>query len=358
MPSGGSLTADQWLLLATVYGPIVIPQLWSKCLPTDLDDQILHQRATMVQRAEADKETGAAQKAQDKKSLADAKKIGKDAWEVEKTRIANNKVAAAEAKTQEKLRLASLKQVEKVWLAAEKKVKAAERKAGKRKATSQTVDDLLEGQVRPPPPPPTAGPKSNRYDDAETDAKFSLHPDDPGNFLKLCTALRIIIKQRISNEDLDKVDLLIRDYGNELICLYGSAIIKPNHHYATHIAECARNFGPLHDFWTFLFERLNKVLKSFKTNNHGNGELETTFFHEFQWTCQIGRLTFSLHQYPEETLPYEVANIMLKASNDERGTVSGLAAFTKELDEDLVGATQTYPLSPRHYKIDIPTETY
>lgn len=162
MPSGGSLTADQWLLLATVYGPIVIPQLWSKCLPTDLDDQILHQRATMVQRAEADKETGAAQKAQDKKSLADAKKIGKDAWEVEKTRIANNKVAAAEAKTQEKLRLASLKQVEKVWLAAEKKVKAAERKAGKRKATSQTVDDLLEGQVRPPPPPPTAGPKSNR----------------------------------------------------------------------------------------------------------------------------------------------------------------------------------------------------
>jgi len=24
VPSGGSLTADQWLLLATVYGPIVV----------------------------------------------------------------------------------------------------------------------------------------------------------------------------------------------------------------------------------------------------------------------------------------------------------------------------------------------
>lgn len=24
MPSGGSLTADQWLLLATVYGPIIV----------------------------------------------------------------------------------------------------------------------------------------------------------------------------------------------------------------------------------------------------------------------------------------------------------------------------------------------
>ncbi|KIK34540.1 hypothetical protein CY34DRAFT_97806, partial [Suillus luteus UH-Slu-Lm8-n1] len=64
--------------------------------------------------------------------------------------------------------------------------------------------------------------------------------------------------------------------------LYESAVIKPNHHYATHIAKCVYNFGPLHDFWTFLFKWLNRVLKSFKTNNHDNGELETTFFHKFQ----------------------------------------------------------------------------
>ncbi|KAG2119425.1 hypothetical protein DEU56DRAFT_747229, partial [Suillus clintonianus] len=72
--------------------------------------------------------------------------------------------------------------------------------------------------------------------------------------------------------------------------LYGSSSIKPNHHYATHVSECARNFGPLHNFWTFLFEHLNKVLKSYKTNNHGNGELETTFFREFQRTCQTNRM--------------------------------------------------------------------
>lgn len=89
----------------------------------------------MVQRSEADKQAGAAQKAEDKKALADAKKLGKDAWEVEKTWIANNKAATAEAKTQEKLRLAHLKHAEKVWLAAEKKAKAAEHKAGKHKAT-------------------------------------------------------------------------------------------------------------------------------------------------------------------------------------------------------------------------------
>ncbi|KAG2141058.1 hypothetical protein DEU56DRAFT_734574 [Suillus clintonianus] len=348
MPSGGSLTADQWLLLATVYGPIVIPQLWSKCLPSDLDDHILQQRAAVIERAEADKEANAAQKAHDKQSLAEAKKKGKDAYEAEKTRIANDKVNAAEAKKQEKLRIASLKQAakqaEKIRQATEKKLKAAERR----------------GQVRPPPPPPDVPGPSDRFDDVDdaTDTKFSLHPDDPGNFLKLCTALRIIVKHHISDEDLDRVDLLIRDYGNELIRLYGSAVIKPNHHYATHIADCARNFGPLHDFWTFLFERLNKVLKSFKTNNHSNGELETTFFREFQRTCQIGRLTFSLRRYPDETLPYEVAKIMLKASNDERGTVAGLAAFTKELDDGLIDAAQTYTFSPRHQKKDMSSETY
>ena len=57
-----------------------------------------------------------------------------------------------------------------------------------------------------------------------------------------------------------------------------------------HIGDCARNFGPMHDFWTFLFERLNKVLKSFKANNHANGELETTFFKEFHRACESSRV--------------------------------------------------------------------
>jgi hypothetical protein len=40
----------------------------------------------------------------------------------------------------------------------------------------------------------------------------------------------------------------------------------------------------------FLYERLNKVLKSFKTNNHGQGELKTTFFYKFQKMCQTSQL--------------------------------------------------------------------
>ncbi|KAG2740145.1 hypothetical protein P692DRAFT_20881200 [Suillus brevipes Sb2] len=109
--------------------------------------------------------------------------------------------------------------------------------------------------------------------------------------------------------------------------------VSPIRAFATHVGACCRNFGPLHDFWTFLFERLNKVLKSFKTNNHANGELETTFFREFQRTCEIGRLTYGLQTYPEDSLPPQAAMHMLKATNEERGTVAGLTALTRDLDD-------------------------
>lgn len=56
-----------------------------------------------------------------------------------------------------------------------------------------------------------------------------------------------------------------------------------------HTTQFIRNFGPLREFWTFLFERLNKVLKSYKTPNHGGGELETSFFREFHRTVQLSR---------------------------------------------------------------------
>lgn len=66
--------------------------------------------------------------------------------------------------------------------------------------------------------------------------------------------------------------------------------MKPNHHYAIHLGECIRDYGPLSGFWTFVFERLNKTLKSYHTNNHGGGELEVTFFREFQRSSSASRM--------------------------------------------------------------------
>ncbi|KAG0694056.1 hypothetical protein DFH29DRAFT_815742, partial [Suillus ampliporus] len=89
-----------------------------------------------------------------------------------------------------------------------------------------------------------------------------MHEGGADNFLKLAAALKIILGRSINDSDIPH--------------------IKPTHHWVTHIFDQLRDYGPVYGFWTFLFERLNKVLKSYSTNNHGGGELEVTFFHAFE----------------------------------------------------------------------------
>ncbi|KAI6036714.1 hypothetical protein BKA83DRAFT_4041526, partial [Pisolithus microcarpus] len=223
IPTGGSLTADQWLLLATVYGPLI-------------------RRLQQVVAKQAEK----------------AQQVGV------------KKVSLTPSSTD--LTVQTL----------------PSQTSKKRKAVSQVVEGIPEGQLCVPPPPPGSMQmpqdpqmpcKPQMGDEPQTTDngdQLGLHPNDPANFLKLLLAIHILIKHTITDNDIEM------------------SVIKPNHHYATHIGDCAHNFGPLHDFWTFLFKRLNKVLKSFKANNHSNGELETTFFKEFHRTCETSRLV-SLH---------------------------------------------------------------
>ena len=95
------------------------------------------------------------------------------------------------------------------------------------------------------------------------------------------------VNQRVAASEVHFLDIHLTDSYSQL---YGPSCIKPNHHYATHVAECTRRFGPLRDFWSFLFERLNKVLKAYNVNNHGDGVLETTFFVEFHRTSSIAHV--------------------------------------------------------------------
>jgi len=106
----------------------------------------------------------------------------------------------------------------------------------KRKASSQVVEDLPEGQIRPPPPPPAVsfmGMQTPQQDetteqtgnDDDANMKFSLHPDDPLNFLKLSASLRLLMKHKISDYDISQADQLIREYGTELITVFPLVIL-------------------------------------------------------------------------------------------------------------------------------------
>ncbi|KAI0650610.1 hypothetical protein C8Q79DRAFT_395434 [Trametes meyenii] len=166
---------------------------------------------------------------------------------------------------------------------------------------------------------------------------YCLHPDDPAHFLKLSEALKLLTAHVLTTYDIQEADKLLREYGKDIVRLYGPNAVRPNHHYATHVPTFALKFGPLHEFWSFLFERLNKVLKSFNSNNRGDGELETTFFTEFHRTAASSRvIAFLEHGVPEGLhLLRRLGATMSKATQDGRGTVAGLAAWAKEVDDDL-----------------------
>ncbi|KAG1867648.1 hypothetical protein F4604DRAFT_1927432 [Suillus subluteus] len=68
--------------------------------------------------------------------------------------------------------------------------------------------------------------------------------------------------------------------------------------------------------------------------------------------------TFSLLSEPKDSLPCEAAEIMLKASREERGTVPGLAALSEDLDNVQTDAIQTFSLSPHHKTRAMSSETY
>ncbi|KAJ7582245.1 hypothetical protein C8J56DRAFT_1056399 [Mycena floridula] len=85
----------------------------------------------------------------------------------------------------------------------------------------------------------------------------------------------------LSHKSLQRAETLLKEYLLEYISLYGTSALKPNHHWAVHVPTQIRDYGPVYNFWAFLTEHLNKVLKNMNSNNHLGGELEISMMREF-----------------------------------------------------------------------------
>ncbi|KAG1879202.1 hypothetical protein F4604DRAFT_1679619 [Suillus subluteus] len=182
-------------------------------------------------------------------------------------------------KKQDKLCITAAKQADKARLTAEKKAKVAEIRAGKKqKTSSQGVKDLHEGHIRLPPPPPAVSSTGLQIPIQDKTAEQPGNDDD--------------------DDDDDDVDMKLFPLVILFGSLYGSSVIKPNHHYATHVGDRVRSIGPLHNFWTFFEKRIPEGIS---------------------------------HRVPDLP-PYEGAEIMSKATNEKCGTVAGLAVLSPELD--------------------------
>ncbi|KZT04236.1 uncharacterized protein LAESUDRAFT_629493, partial [Laetiporus sulphureus 93-53] len=100
--------------------------------------------------------------------------------------------------------------------------------------------------------------------------KRRMHADDADNFLSFATALKLILARTVYQPELDRARVLLEEYLQGYQRVHPDKV-KPNFHYVTHIFDQIDDYGPVYGFWSFLSERLNKVLKSYSTNNHDGG---------------------------------------------------------------------------------------
>ena len=80
------------------------------------------------------------------------------------------------------------------------------------------------------------------------------------------TARSLILKPIINIDDVIKGDDKITQFCKCYEQLYGKSKCTPNMHLHLHLKQCLLDYGPVHSFWCFPFERFNGIFESFNKN--------------------------------------------------------------------------------------------
>ena len=80
-------------------------------------------------------------------------------------------------------------------------------------------------------------------------------------------ACRILCAKSLTNHNIKLEDALLLQFCRRTECLFGRCCFTPNMHLHCHLYECILDYGPLHSFWCFSFERYNGILGAMPNNN-------------------------------------------------------------------------------------------
>ncbi|KAF8834588.1 hypothetical protein BDN67DRAFT_914663, partial [Paxillus ammoniavirescens] len=171
------------------------------------------------------------------------------------------------------------------------------------KRQAQFMKDWKAWQERQEAPPSTSkgkGKKGKKGTDDDKEPKplkmpkVRMQREEPVNFLRLSAALKIFCGSSIKLEMLPRAEELLQAYLFGYKQIYGPESMKPNFHWAVHLATQIRDYGPVYNFWAFLSERLNKVLKSSNSNNWTGGQIEISMMREFAHGSRLDSLVSSI----------------------------------------------------------------
>ena len=96
-------------------------------------------------------------------------------------------------------------------------------------------------------------------------------------------ASRLLCQMRISDADIKLADALLLQFCRRGESLYGKEVTTPNMHLHCHLKQSLYDYGPIHNFWLFSYERYNGIFEQFPSSNRSlEIHFMKRFLHEFQ----------------------------------------------------------------------------
>ena len=126
----------------------------------------------------------------------------------------------------------------------------------------------------------------------------------PGDILEcwrhFVLACRVLSTKCISQDQIKLGDALLIQFCRRTERLFGTAAITPNMHMHCHLSACISDYGPLHGFWLYAFERYNGILGSMPNNNRS---IEIQLMGRFLRESEVLSSSFPGGDFADDFLP-------------------------------------------------------
>ena len=106
-------------------------------------------------------------------------------------------------------------------------------------------------------------------------------------FVRACS---LLVSGAITTDDIEMADEFLFLFCTQFQELYGEQSCTFNMHLHLHLRDSLRDYGPLHSFWCFSFERYNGILSGYHTNKRG---IEEQLMKKFLFDQRVHALAHS-----------------------------------------------------------------
>ena len=102
-------------------------------------------------------------------------------------------------------------------------------------------------------------------------------------------ASRLLCQMTITDAQIELADAFLLQFCCRVERLYGKGVVTPNMHLHCHLKQSLYDYGPIHNFWLFSYERLQQNFREFPLKQPITGNTyDATFYSRM---CIIYRLS-------------------------------------------------------------------